>query len=151
MDLVNRLKDKQVQVREIPGWGPYVRQQWEGNFADHLSHEEKEEIYLYYNGFACGYLWHVFSFEKRDCLKESRADEAFNNAPKNACYVFYQNSDYALIIENATLVTAGDFVKKDDFDEGDIYVVDKDFTWTYVNTHEASCGPYFSRSNENKL
>ena len=25
----------------------------------------------------------------------------------------------------------------------DWYVVDKDFTWTYVQTHEADCGPYF--------
>ena len=25
----------------------------------------------------------------------------------------------------------------------DWYLVDKDFTWTYVHTHEADCGPYF--------
>ena len=36
-------------------------------------------------------------------------------------------------------------MKKDDMDEEDIYVVDKEFTWTYVNTHERSCGPYFSK------
>ena len=77
-----------------------------------------------------------------------QANEAFKNVSKNACYVFYQNSDYALIIENATLVTASDFVQKDDFDEGDIFVCDKDFTWTYVNTHEASCGPYFSTKSK---
>ena len=27
----------------------------------------------------------------------------------------------------------------------DWYLVDKDFTWTYVQTHEADCGPYFCR------
>ena len=148
MDIVNRLKSKKVQVREIPGWGPYLRQQWEDSFAEHLSYKEKEEIHLYYNGWAHGYLWHIFSYERRDCLKEMQANEAFNNVSKNACYVFYQNSDYALIIENATLVTASDFVQKDDFDEGDIFVVDKDFTWTYVNTHETSCGPYFSAKSK---
>ncbi|MGG0542680.1 DUF4275 family protein [Priestia aryabhattai] len=25
-------------------------------------------------------------------------------------------------------------------------MVDKDFTWTYVITHESSCGPYFYRT-----
>ncbi|MEB4860215.1 MULTISPECIES: DUF4275 family protein [Priestia] len=24
--------------------------------------------------------------------------------------------------------------------------MDKDFTWTYVITHESSCGPYFYRT-----
>lgn len=25
----------------------------------------------------------------------------------------------------------------------DVYIVAKDFTWTYVRTHESACGPYF--------
>lgn len=143
MDIVNQLKSKNVLVREIPGWGPYLRHQWEHHFANHLTFKEKEEIHLYYNGWAHGYLWHIFSYNRRDCLKEMQANGAFNNVSKNTCYVFYQNSDYALIIENATHLTASDFVEKGDFDESDIFVVDKEFTWTYVNTHEASCGPYF--------
>ena len=28
----------------------------------------------------------------------------------------------------------------------DWYLVDKDFTWTYVHTHEEDCGPYFCRA-----
>ena len=32
----------------------------------------------------------------------------------------------------------------------DWYVVDKDFTWTYAQTHEDECGPYFCRCPENK-
>ena len=28
----------------------------------------------------------------------------------------------------------------------DWYVVDKDFTWTYVQTHEEECGPYFCKA-----
>ena len=28
----------------------------------------------------------------------------------------------------------------------DWYLVDKDFTWTYVHTHEADCGPYFCQA-----
>ena len=30
-------------------------------------------------------------------------------------------------------------------DKHDVYLVDKDFTWTYVHTHEEACGPYFCK------
>ncbi|MBT2723991.1 DUF4275 family protein [Bacillus sp. ISL-46] len=30
----------------------------------------------------------------------------------------------------------------------DVYVVDKDFTWTYILTHEYFCGPYFYQPGE---
>jgi hypothetical protein len=30
-------------------------------------------------------------------------------------------------------------------DQQDVYLVDKHFTWTFVHTHEAECGPYFRK------
>jgi hypothetical protein len=115
----------------------------ENNFANHISQEEKKSIYLYDDGGSCGYLWHLFSYEKKDCLKDEQAEKAFNNEPKNSCYVFCQHSDYALVLENASKFTANDLLN-----ETDIYVVDKDFNWTYVKTHETGwCGPYFSRKS----
>ena len=143
MDIVNRLKDKNIKVREIPGWGSYLRNRWEEVFVGHLNQQEKEEIHLSYSDGACGYLWHVFSYEERDCLEKGQANQAFNNVSKGKCYVFYQHSDYAFIMENTELALASDFLEKDDCDEEDIYIVDRDFTWTYVNTHEESCGPYY--------
>lgn len=45
-----------------------------------------------------------------------------------------------LIIENATKLMIDDILE-----EADIYIVDKEFRWTYVKTHETGyCGPYFS-------
>lgn len=74
-------------------------------------------------------------------MKEEEADIAFNKELKQSCYVFYQHSDDALILENASYLNAGDFLN-----EEDVYVVDKGFNWTYVRTHETGwCGPYFSR------
>jgi hypothetical protein len=70
VDIVGLLKNKKVRVKEIPKWGVYLRKQWENNFANHITHEEKKSIYLYDDGGACGYLWHLFSYEKKDCLKE---------------------------------------------------------------------------------
>ncbi|WP_430234929.1 DUF4275 family protein [Priestia endophytica] len=62
---------------------------------------------------------------------------------KDICYIFYQHSDHALIVKAASRITADDLI-----DETDIYVVNKDFNWTYVKTYETEwCGPYFSRKS----
>ncbi|MFX3660985.1 MAG: DUF4275 family protein [Ectobacillus sp.] len=140
-DLVSSLKNKKVRVVEIPKWGTYLREKWEDNFAGHLSVKEKKSIYLYDGDGCCGFLWHVFSYEKKKCLKEEQADIAFDRELKNSCYVFYQHSDEAYILENTSSLTAEDFTN-----EEDVYIVDKGFNWTYVRTHETGwCGPYFSR------
>ncbi|MBP1081951.1 MULTISPECIES: DUF4275 family protein [Bacillus] len=88
------------------------------------------------------YLWHLFSYEKKSCLRDNQANNAFHEEVKKECYLFYQHSEYALILENASCLTAADL-----FNEGDVYITDKKFTWTYVNTHESYLGPYFSRKN----
>lgn len=141
MDLVSLLRMKKVRVIEIPKWGTYLRKQWEDNFVNHLSDKEKKSIYLYDEDGCCGYLWHVFSYERRKCLIEEQADITFNKQSKQSCYVLCQHTDDAFILENASPLTAEDFVN-----EEDVYVVDKEFNWTYVKTHETGwCGPYFSR------
>ncbi|RFU70547.1 DUF4275 family protein [Peribacillus saganii] len=141
MDIEDILKSKKVKVTEIPSWGTYLRKPWELNFANHLSFNDKKSIYLYDQDGACGYLWHLFSYGKKSCKKDEQAQTAFNNEQKDKCYIFYQHSDHALLIENARLFSADDLIN-----EEDVYVVDKEFSWTYVKTHETGwCGPYFSR------
>lgn len=141
MELYNILKNKKIKVTEIPKWGTFLRKQWEDNFANHLSLTEKKDIYLWNDGGFCGYLWHLFSYEKKDSIQGQEAEETFNNEQKGSCYIFWQHTDYVLILENADILIANDLK-----DEYDIYVVDKEFNWTYVNTHETGlCGPYFSR------
>ena len=90
MDLVSSLRSKIVKVTEIDKWGTYLRKRWEDNFANHLSDNEKKSIYL------GDFLWHVFSYEKRDCLQEQQADIALNRESKKSCYVFYQHSKFSL-------------------------------------------------------
>lgn len=145
MDVVDRLKRKGVKVRELIGWGSYLRNEWENRFAGNLSGAEKKEIYIRSNTGPSGYLWHVFSFEKVPHLKEAEAERTFNQLHKKTCFVFYQHTDYALLIENAGSIQAADFKDKEDWNFEDVYVVDKDFSWTYADTHETGyCGPYFS-------
>ncbi|MER1986651.1 MAG: DUF4275 family protein [Solibacillus sp.] len=119
----------------MPHWGIYFRKRWEDCFVSHLNQAEKEAIYLY----KYGYLWHVFSYEKQACLQKMDANEAFDAVKKTTCYIFYQHSSDVLLVERAAALKAVDFA-----DEQDVYIVDEDFTWTYVVTHEGYCGPYFS-------
>lgn len=141
MELVNILQNKKIKVIEIPQWGAFLRKQWEDNFANHISPNEKKNIFL---NDSCGYLWHLFSYEKRTCLQGEEANKAFNSMPKNYCYVFYQRTNDALILEGAFSFSVDDLME-----ESDIYVVDKEFNWTYIKTHETGyLGPYFSLRDE---
>jgi len=140
-ELVESLIRKRYKVTEIPKWGPYMRKQWELSFANHLPDEEKRSIYLFNHDGACGYLWHLFSYEKRDCMQGPQAEQAFLDESKNQCYIFHQRLDEILLIENASSLTAEDLKS-----ETDIYVADIEWNWTFVITHETGwCGPYFSR------
>ncbi|KFM99334.1 DUF4275 family protein [Bacillus clarus] len=149
MTLIEVLKKKKIKMKETPKWGAHLRKQWEFHFANHLSRKEKEEIYLHGSRYASGYLWHVFSYEKKKCLQDERAERAFHNEVKKNCYIFYQHCDDVLILENASSLHVSDLLcETDGMLKGDIYVVDKEFAWTYVKTHENGwCGPYFSRKN----
>jgi len=52
-------------------------------------------------------------------------------------------TDYALSIDNTEALNS-----KDLQEEYDIYVVDKEFNFTYIKTHQTGwCGHYFSRKD----
>ncbi|MGX1194911.1 DUF4275 family protein [Metabacillus sp. SLBN-84] len=131
---------KRLQIQEIPGWGTYLRGQWEARFTGHLSAEEKEEIYL------DSFLWHVCSYQKIVCLEKQEAIQAFQDQKKEKCTFFYQFVDDACLINHAASLTMEDLpYDRLHMDFGDLYVMDWEQKWTFVMTHESSCGPYFIR------
>jgi hypothetical protein len=134
VELIHLLKDKGILVTELVNKGEDLRKKWEGQFANSISSQEKKSIYF------DQFLWHVFSYKKLPCLTEEEAMNAFHNETKNVCYVFYQNDHHAYMLTNAENLRAEDLR-----DEHDVYVVDQHFQWTYVQTHEWFCGPYFYR------
>ncbi|MDD1369981.1 DUF4275 family protein, partial [Bacillus sp. MHSD17] len=75
------------------------------------------------------------------------AENAFHNEVKKDCYIFYQHCDDVLLIKDASLLHLNDILcETDDMYKGDIYIVGKEFTWTFVKTHEHRwCGPYFTK------
>ncbi|MCM3618329.1 DUF4275 family protein [Sutcliffiella horikoshii] len=129
---------KELRVLEIFNWGEYFRKSWENTFADHLSKEEKDAIYL------DSFLWHLCSWE---AVKYSAKEEAimlFHQQEKNKCLIFYQYLDTAYLLENARNLNVPDLP----YDPlhmyfGDVYVMDWEKKWTFIMTHEKQCGPYF--------
>lgn len=53
------------------------------------------------------------------------------------------------MLDNVHSLKASDLLFEGDVNEKDMYVVDKEFNWTYVITHECGlCGPYFARKDK---
>lgn len=89
-------------------------------------------------------LWHLFTWGKVPCLQGEEARGAFDELQYEEAIRFYDG--YASHIEKVSVIgkiSAKD-VEKDR--ESDVYIVAKDFAWTYVRTHETGlCGPYFCK------
>ncbi len=89
------------------------------------------------------YLWHIFSW---NLIPESRyqsgqkAKEAFDKADKRGSwYINWFKDDRAHQI-------VPELKNADCFDQFvEVYVVAKNFEWTYIKTHESECGPYFMK------
>lgn len=87
-------------------------------------------------------LWHLFTWGEVPCLKGEEAKKAFDDLEYEEAIRFYDG--YASHIEKVSVIGKVS-AKAVDKDRGsDVYIVAKDFSWTYVRTHEIGvCGPYF--------
>lgn len=137
MEQIEVLKSKGVLVKEMKGKKEELQKQWEDAFAKNLSKSQKNKINFYQH------FWHVFSFNKLSCLEGQKARDAFNKVKKDGCYIFYQDEENSLMLENARSLKVEDIVKEFEGYIDDVYVGDTNFKWTYVCTHEEYCGPYF--------
>ena len=89
-----------------------------------------------------GYIWHVFSFgllDKDLYYEGEQARAEYEKAKKKGA--FYIDWDMG----DETCELTHDLCFADALDKfAEIYVVGKDFEWTYIKTHEGDlCGPYF--------
>ncbi|OEH91145.1 DUF4275 family protein [Bacillus solimangrovi] len=130
------LFDKGVGMKGLYDESEEIIEMWDKTFTQNISEAEKEEIYYEQ------YKWHIFSYKKQDCLIEEKARKAFDTMSKDEIYVMYEGSPIVSLYTNAKVVIAKDFDS-----QHDIYLFDKDFTWTYIHTHESMCGPYFYEVN----
>ena len=119
--------------------GHMLEERWLGAFAKGADEADLER-WVTTGG---NYLWHIFSFELIPCLEEEAATQALREVPDENFYFFNEWSMEPRSISKTEALTLLDLGKID----GDSYMVDRDFTWTYVYTHEVGYyGPYFCRS-----
>jgi hypothetical protein len=124
---------RELQVKEIPKWGRYLRGKWEEHFAAHLSSIKKKEISLH------SFLWHLCSYEETEFNAGEDAVAAFHKQKKNKCLIFFELNDDAYLIEDASKLFSSDL----HLGEEDIYVMDWEGQWSFMATHENGYGPYF--------
>jgi hypothetical protein len=87
-----------------------------------------------------GYLWNIFSFFL--CLQGNEAKAAFDRIDKTNC--MYIQMDF----DNETTKLDSNCKSVDFERRGETFIVDQDFKWTYVVTHETGMsGPYFYKKN----
>ena len=88
------------------------------------------------------FLWHIFTWGNVPCLEGEPARKTFDELRYTEAIIFYDGRSNS--IEGASFVGKFSADEIDRDENGDVYVVAKDFSWTYVRTHETGlCGPYF--------
>jgi hypothetical protein len=120
---------------------------WLAVFAEGVSKQRLEEC------MRCGhYIWHVFSYEllpAEDYLEGDAAREAYDSLlvgeRKNALFI----KPFAGKKPETFSLKYKDSGAEQLNQRTEIYAVAKDFSWTYIKTHEDGwCGPYFCRKKK---
>ncbi len=143
-----RLQGTMVPWTEpFPAKPEAVQDRWLDAFASGVSEADMGRRVLAEGN----YLWHIFSWNLVPHLEGDAARQALAAVPDKDLYLFYKEyppkgAPLSRPVTKAELdgLPAG----RGAVDGADWYVVDKGFTWTYVQTHEADCGPYFCRAQE---
>ena len=112
------------------------------HFASGISKEDIKK-YVVSTG---NYIWHVFSWKllpEETYLVGDEARRAYDAADKkNAMYIDAFGDGVCKALDDKYEKAASLEVLTE------VYVVAKDFSWTYIKTHEEDfCGPYFCRKN----
>ncbi len=113
---------------------------WLSIFGKDVDKELMEEHVTSYGN----HLWHLFTWGEVPCLQGDDARKAFDDLQYEEAIRFYDG--YSGHIEEVSEIGKISAKAVDKDRESDVYIVAKDFSWTYVRTHEIGlCGPYFCR------
>jgi hypothetical protein len=116
--------------------------QWMNHFASGISKEDIKK-YVVSTG---NYIWHVFSWKllpEETYLVGDEARRAYDAADKkDAMYIDAFGDGVCKALDDKYEKAASLEMLTE------VYVAAKDFSWTYIKTHEEDfCGPYFCRKN----
>ena len=117
-----------------------LMEKWLFTFGKGVDKKKMEEHVTSYGN----HLWHLFTWGEVPCLKGEDAREAFDALQYEEAIRFYDG--YAGHIEKVSVIEQITAKAVDKDKASDVYIVAKDFSWTYVRTHEEGwCGPYFCK------
>ena len=146
---INRCVGTMVEWEEpFPSSRKVLKSRWLDAFAGGVSEEDLGRRVLAEGN----YLWHIFSWKLVPCLEGGAARQALEETAEEPVYLFYYEDPPEGVPLSRALSKAEALAlpEPDTLNGADWYLVDKDFTWTYVHTHEegAGCGPYFCRAEQ---
>ena len=127
----NRIKISK-NFKEISYDGKSYRDKWKEKFASNLSESHRNDIYL------DDFLWHAISYRKIEACEKNHAREMFSRDIQENWIVFFQHEESVYKVTDSSGLSDKTFDKLED-----VYIVNESFTKCYINTHEASCGPYY--------
>lgn len=80
-------------------------------------------------------MWNVFSYNKIQAKKGSEAIEELRKHKENDVYIIFQKKEEVLEEKDITYEQIYNNVLKNKWNT-DCYIIDKNFKWTFVVTHE---------------
>lgn len=124
-----------------------IKEKYIKTFFEQLTTKEKQEIYFEQ------YMWHAFSYKKIKCIDGEDAINEFAKIEKNEVYIFLEHDDNIWKCKDITLKKLFELLGGSEEIAYDCYVVDKDFKWTFITTHETmyndgsyhNIGPFFKK------
>ena len=93
-------------------------------------------------------LWHLFTWGEVTCLQGDEARKAFDDLQYTEAIRFY--GGYSNHIDDISYVNKITAKSVDKDKNSDVYIVAKDYSWTYVRTHEGYLGPYLCTKKQVK-
>lgn len=93
------------------------------------------------------YPWHIFTWGNVECVKGEKAIAAYKKTDPKADIYFYCGYDF----KDDRVERSKNNIEEFTFnieEKGEFYVTSRDFSWTFVWTHESYLfGPYFCTKN----
>lgn len=146
-DVQNYLGKQDIAYQVLNKTTSEMERIWEELFVPMLSTEDKKSIHLYDVEDITGNLWHCFSYNKTPHFKAKKARNEYDKQTNNGRILFFKCYEEDIVI----YIPKGEFLSRshlktirNSFPFIDVYVLDENYEWTYVITHEDSLGPYFS-------
>ena len=115
---------------------PELIEKWLSVFGEGVDKKLIEDHVTSYGN----YLWHLFTWGEVSCLEGNEARKKFDNLEYTEAIRFYDG--YSNHIEKISVVEKLSSNEVDKDKHSDVYIVAKDFSWTYIRTHEFELGPY---------